>query len=95
MHVKILKRSKNELRIQIDEEGHTFCNVVQKALLEDKRVDLAGYNIPHPLTKIAVFYIRTKTRSRPEVVLHAAVKEVQKNTKDFKLSFDKALKSLH
>ncbi|MCW3981436.1 MAG: DNA-directed RNA polymerase subunit L [Candidatus Bathyarchaeota archaeon] len=95
MQVKVLKRSKNELKIQIDEEGHTFCNVIQKALLEDKRVEMAGYNIPHPLTKSAVLYISTKARSKPEVVLRAAVKEVQKNTKDFKLSFNDALKSFH
>ncbi|MCW4052025.1 MAG: DNA-directed RNA polymerase subunit L [Candidatus Bathyarchaeota archaeon] len=95
MQVKVIKRSKNELKIQIDEEGHTFCNVIQKALLEDKRVDMAGYRIPHPLTKKAEFYISTKARSKPQVVLLAAVKKVQKNTKDFKRSFNEALKSFH
>ncbi|MDH5447462.1 MAG: DNA-directed RNA polymerase subunit L [Candidatus Bathyarchaeota archaeon] len=92
MKVKILKKTKNELKIEIDGEGHTFCNVVQKALLKNKKVDLAGYNIPHPLTANPVVYLRTKTQSKPEIVLRNAVKEVQKDTEAFRVAFDKALK---
>lgn len=92
MELKILKKTKNELKMEIDGEGHTFCNVVQKALLEDKRVDLAGYDIPHPLTAKPKFYVRTKRRSKPEAVFKHAVKEVQKDTKAFRVAFDKALK---
>ncbi len=91
MELKILKKTKNELKVEIDGEGHTFCNVVQKALLKDRRVDLAGYDIPHPLTAKPVFYVRTKSRSKPEAVFEHAVKEVQKDTKAFRVAFDKAL----
>ncbi len=92
MKVKVLNKAGNELRIEISGEGHTFCNVVQKALLKDERVDLAGYNILHPLTSNPVIYLRTKGRSNPEVVLKDAVKEVQKSTAGFRTAFNKALK---
>jgi DNA-directed RNA polymerase subunit L len=92
MKIKILKKTKNELKIEIDGEGHTFCNIVQKALLKNKKVDLAGYDIPHPLTTNPVVYLRTKTKSKPEIVLRDAVREVQKDAEAFRTAFDKALK---
>jgi DNA-directed RNA polymerase subunit L len=91
MQVKVLKKAKNELEIELTGETHTFCNVLQKALLQNKRVDIAGYNIPHPLTASPVLYIRTKTRSKPEVALKKALKEVEKTTAAFQASFEKAL----
>ncbi len=92
MKVKVLKKTKNELEVEIAGETHTFCNVLQKALLQDKRVDMAGYNIPHPLTASPVLYIRTKTRSKPEMALERALKDVEKNTAAFQAAFKKALK---
>jgi len=91
MKVEILKKTKNELKIEIDGEGHTFCNVVQKALLKNKKVDLAGYDVPHPLTANPVVYLRTKTQNKPETVLRDAVREVQKDSEAFRAAFGKAL----
>lgn len=91
--VKVLEKEKNELKIEVEGEGHTFCNVVQKALLKDDRVELAGYNIPHPLIASPIIYVRTKGRGKPEAVLRDAAKEVLKNTKEFRKSFEKALRS--
>ena len=92
MKVKVLSKAGNELKIEVDGEGNTFCNVVQKALLKDERVDFAGYNIPHPLTAKPVIYLRTKPRTRPDVVLRDAVEKVQDDTRAFKDAFNKALK---
>lgn len=92
MKVKILNKTKNELKMEIDGEGHTFCNVIQKALLKDKRVDLAGYDIAHPLTANPTIYVRTKRQSKSETVLLKAVEEVQKDTGKFRRAFDNALK---
>ncbi len=92
MKIKLLKKARNALKIEID-EGHTFCNVVQKAMLEDERVDLAGYNIPHPLTASPIIHLRTKGRSKPETVFRHAVKEVRKDIASFRVALDKALKN--
>jgi DNA-directed RNA polymerase subunit L len=93
MKVKVLKKSHNELRLEVEGEGHTFCNVIQKALLEDERVDLAGYSVPHPLTSSPVIYIRTKGQSKPETVLKHAVEEVHKENGLFRTALEKALKA--
>jgi len=92
MKVKILNKTKNELKIEIDGEGHTFCNVVQKALLKNKSVDLAGYDVPHPLTASPVIYLRTKRQTKPEIVLRDSVRTVYKDTEVFRVAFNKALK---
>lgn len=92
MKVKILKKTKNELKVEIDGEGHTFCNVVQKALLKNKKVDMAGYDIPHPLTANPVVYLRTKKQSKPEILLRDAIREVEKDAKAFRAAFDKAFR---
>lgn len=91
MEIKILKKSRNELKIEVAGEGHTFCNVVQRSLLENKGVELAGYDIKHPLTAAPSLYIRTKGRSKPEVLLKKAVEEVEKDVKTFHSALEKAL----
>jgi DNA-directed RNA polymerase subunit L len=93
MKVKILKKSHNELKMEATGEGHTFCNVIQKALLKDKRVDMAGYSVPHPLTSSPVIYVRTRGQSKPETVLKDAIEEVQKESEAFRTALKKALKT--
>lgn len=93
MRVKILKRTSNELKLEVEEVGHTFCILLQKTLLEDEKVDLAGYDIPHPLTSHPIIYIRTKDKAKPEEILRKAVKRTLKKNKDFASKLDNAIKS--
>lgn len=91
MKVKILKRTSNELKIEVEGEGHTFCNVLQKALLKDKTIEMAGYDMPHPLFENPVIYVHTKGKRKPETALREAAKELQSQNKEFRESFNKAL----
>ena len=93
MKVKILKKTPNELKIEVQDIGHTLCNLLQKRLLEDENVDLAGYDIPHPLASNAVIYIRTKNKVKPEEALKKAVKRTLKMNKEFGQKLQKALKT--
>jgi len=93
MKVKILTKSQKELRMEVEGEGHTFCNVIQNALLKDERVDLAGYSVRHPLTSSPVIYVRTKGQSKPETMLKSAVEAVQKESDAFRTALEKALKA--
>jgi DNA-directed RNA polymerase subunit L len=92
MEIKVLKRTSNELKIEIVGEGHTFCNVLQKALLEDDATEMAGYNLPHPLMSDPTIYIQTKKGLKPETAIRNAVKKIRKQNKEFKATFEKALK---
>lgn len=92
MTVKVLSKSFNELKVEIEGVGHTLCNLVQKRLMEDDHVDLAGYNVPHPLSSSAVIFVRTKGRAKPEEVLSKAVESAREMNKEFGEQLKKALK---
>ena len=91
MEVKVLSKSKNELRLEIVGEDHTFCNLLQNVLLEDKNVELAGYDQPHPLIRSSIVYVRTKREVSPEKTLLNALENVQELNKEFNEKFAKAV----
>ena len=49
LQLKVLKKAANELKIEIQGEGHTLCNLLESVLLEDEDIEFAGYDVPHPL----------------------------------------------
>ena len=92
MKVNVLKKTSNELRIEIEGAGHTVCNLLQKKILDEKGVDIAGYDIPHPLTPNAVIYVRTKGTAKPEQVLRDALESARGMNKEFSRELVRALK---
>jgi len=90
LNLKVLLRSKNELKLEIQGEGHTFCNLLQWELLQDKGVEMAGYDVPHPLFSSSVLYIRTKRESSPEKALARALTKVGEMSNEFLEKLDKA-----
>jgi len=91
MEVKVLTKDKNELKIEIVGEDHTFCNLLQNALLEDKNVEIAGYDQPHPLIRSSIVYFRTKREASPEKVLLNALAQIQELSKEFTEKFGQAV----
>ncbi|MFB0523437.1 MAG: DNA-directed RNA polymerase subunit L [Candidatus Bathyarchaeia archaeon] len=90
MKIRLLRRESNELRIEIEGEGHTFCNMLQKALLEDETVEMAGYDIPHPLMTKSIIYVRTKGKRRPESALRDAARKLQEKSGELRKVLEKA-----
>ena len=93
MNLKVLQNTKNELKIEIQGEGHTFCNLLQHALLQDRGVEMAGYDIPHPLISHPVLQIRMKGNRSPEKALARALGQIKQTTDTFLKEFEKASKS--
>jgi DNA-directed RNA polymerase subunit L len=93
LKVKVLKKEANELKIEIEGADHGLCNLLQKRLLEDKKVDLAGYDIPHPLASNPVIYVRMKGKSKPEESLLKAAENAREMNEAFSKELKKALKS--
>jgi DNA-directed RNA polymerase subunit L len=91
MEVKVVTKNKNELRIEIVGEDHTFCNLLQNVLLGDKNVEIAGYDQPHPLIRSSIVYLRTKREASPEKVLINALANIQGLNKEFNEKFSKAV----
>ncbi|MEM1565665.1 MAG: DNA-directed RNA polymerase subunit L [Candidatus Bathyarchaeia archaeon] len=93
MKVNVLKKTKNELKIEVEGAGHTLCNLLQRKLLEDENVDMAGYDIPHPLASNPVFYVRTKGNVAPEEAILRAVSKLLDVSEEFGKALEKALKT--
>jgi DNA-directed RNA polymerase subunit L len=94
MRVKVLNRTSNELKLEVEGVGHTLCNLLQKMILQEESVDLAGYDIPHPMTPSATVYVRTKGKAKPEGVLRHAVAEARRLNDEFGKEFERALKKV-
>jgi DNA-directed RNA polymerase subunit L len=90
--VRVVNKASNELKLEVEGAGHTLCNLLQKRLLEEESVELAGYDIPHPMTSSAIIYVRTKGRVKPEDVLKRALTKARERNTEFGKEFEKALK---
>lgn len=95
MNIKTVKPSLNELTLDVEGESHTLCNVLQKTLLEDETVEMAGYDKPHPLVDSSIIYIRTKGRRKPKTALKKATKKILDRSKAFGTAFQNALDRWH
>lgn len=95
MDIKILKKTTDEMRVEIIGEGHTFCNLLEKALLEDPTVEVGGYSLEHPLVSNPIVHVRMREKRKPEKRPETAVKEaaekIRHRSKEFRASFEKAL----
>ena len=92
MKVNVSKKSSNELKIEVEGGGHTICNLLQKRLLEEAHVDMAGYDVPHPLASNPVIYVRTKGDLNPEQALRNALEKARDVNKEFGKELERALK---
>lgn len=88
-----MKRSKGLLKVEVEGEGHTFGNLMQEALLEDRTVDWAGYDLPHPLFNKPSITVRMKGEAQPEKALERASKKIRADTEEFIQKFSSAVKT--
>ena len=93
MKINVLKKSDNELKIEIEGGTHGICNLLAKRLLEDKTVEFAGYDVPHPLASNPIIYIRMKGKAKPEEALIRAVEKVREANDAFSKELDQVLKA--
>ncbi|WP_455367861.1 DNA-directed RNA polymerase subunit L [[Eubacterium] cellulosolvens] len=89
MKIKIIAEEGNELKIEIEGESHTLGNLLQQELLEDKKVEIAGYDVPHPLINSAIIYIRTLGRKSPRKSLKEALIRLQDKIDTFQENVEK------
>ncbi|MBM5805315.1 MAG: DNA-directed RNA polymerase subunit L [Candidatus Verstraetearchaeota archaeon] len=91
MVIKILKEEKDRLEIEISNEDHTIGNLLRTALLADKHVKYAGYQIVHPLTGGIRLVVQTEGGTKPREALVKALSKIETETKEFRDKFKKAL----
>jgi DNA-directed RNA polymerase subunit L len=93
MKIKVIQKSEKELKIEIEGTSHGLCNLLQKRLLEDKKVEFAGYDLPHPLAASPVIYVRMKGVDKPEAALLRAVEKVRDSNEAFGKELERVMKA--
>jgi DNA-directed RNA polymerase subunit L len=93
MKVNVLKKTDNELKIEVEGAGHSLLNILQKTILEDGRIEMAGYHVPHPLIDSGILYVHTREQQKPNDAINEATKKVLALSKAFQKAFKKASKN--
>ena len=78
--MKFIKKSEkaDEMTFELQGEDHTFSGLLVSSLLEDKDVEEANYNIPHPLIGQPEFYLKVK-KGKPREALKRTLKKLKKD----------------
>lgn len=69
--LKIIEFGKNYVKLIVRGEDHTYLNLLQHYLSQDKRTVIVRYNIPHPLVGEPELYLRTDGSNPIEVLKKA------------------------
>lgn len=93
VEIKILEKSDRVLEFELPTEGHTFCNLLAYYLNEDPEVEYAAYRIDHPLLGIPRVIVRTREGKSPLEALLDAVERIEKDLRELREKFSKALES--
>lgn len=80
MKFKKISEKDNELEFELQGEDHTFAGILVSKLLEDKNVEIAQYDIPHPLVSHPTFFVRVK-KGEPRKALKEALSDLKKDVK--------------
>lgn len=81
------------MKVEVEGEGHTFGHLMQETLLDDKSVDWAGYDQPHPLFRQSIITVRMKGEAQADKALDRASKKIRADTEEFAEKFSSAVKN--
>lgn len=72
MDIKVIDKTDTELKLELRGESHGTPNMLAEALLSDDRVDIASYDIDHPLEGEPVLFLKTTGDDPIEVLTDVA-----------------------
>ena len=78
MELKVLKEEKNILELEIKGEDHTLANLLRGELWNTDGVELASYNLKHPILSLNV------NKGKPKKALEEALHSIKSKTKEFR-----------
>jgi DNA-directed RNA polymerase subunit L len=81
MQLEVKNEKGKEMQFTLKGEDHTFSRLLVDELLKDNSVEIAQYDIAHPLTGQPQFYIRM-SKGTPRDALKKAAKSLKKHIND-------------
>ncbi len=95
MKINIIKMEKGHIELEFSGESHTLLNLLQSSLIEDAKVELAGYSKPHPLMDRSKLFITLKRGNKMLDALKKAAKNADGKLDEFLEGFEKSLSELN
>ncbi|MGZ4903936.1 MAG: RpoL/Rpb11 RNA polymerase subunit family protein [Halobacteriota archaeon] len=74
MNIKIIRVTEDEAELEFLDEGHTFLNVLKHSLLQDPQVEIATYDVKHPMISNPIFYIKTESKDPLKALRDASLR---------------------
>jgi len=91
MRVNISIQEGDYMEMEFNGEGHTLLNLIQSNLLKEKKVEMAGYTVPHPLMDKSRLFMKLKRGKDHLNVLKRALNSSKGELNDFLDGFEKSL----
>ncbi|NJD77655.1 MAG: DNA-directed RNA polymerase subunit L [Candidatus Methanoperedens sp.] len=91
MELTIVNKTENEISIKVVGETHTLLNTLKTALLNNKHVEIASYDIKHTTISDPILFVRTDGAD-PIAIIKKAANEVIKECDEFIEIFTKKAK---
>lgn len=88
MKVKVLEKSQNEIKIELDDL--TLCELIRKELWEDKSLVQASYSRKHPIEN-PILHVQTEGKSAKKA-LQDAIKRLEKKNEELIKVFKSVVK---
>jgi len=92
MELKTIKKTKNELELEVIDENETILNPIVHVLTKNEDVDYAVCIADHPLSNKRRLFIRVK-KGKPDEILKKSVKQLEDEAKKFGKYFENKPKS--
>ncbi len=86
MELKVLEKTKNKLKIEVQGESHTLLNLLRRNSW-DAKAEQASYMIEHPMLSQPRIIIKA---GNPKAVLSRAADMAIKQTQNFSKAFKRA-----
>ncbi|USS40700.1 DNA-directed RNA polymerase subunit L [Thermococcus aggregans] len=93
MKIEVIKREENLLEFYLVGEDHTFANLLDEVLHENKHVKFAAYTIEHPIlmARKPRFRVVTDGKITPEQALEEAAQKIFDRAKEVLEAWEKAI----
>lgn len=89
MKVKINKKDKKTIEVEIEGVRHTLPDIIRNELWNDNSVTLAAYERKHPFLGVSKLIIKSKN---PKKSLDDAIKRTENTIKKFRKEFSRSVK---
>ncbi|MBN2566549.1 DNA-directed RNA polymerase subunit L [Candidatus Woesearchaeota archaeon] len=92
MEITVLEDTKKRLKLELGGVDKGFLHAFKKRLWNHKDVEVATYNVPHPLIDKIEFIVDTSGKTSPREAIEAVVKDMAKANKTLAAEFKKIIK---